>query len=97
MELKFHRRVQHDLNEALDRYFEISEALGEDFFAEFQIGLAKVCKNPRYFHFDASGLRRYNLDRFPYHFLYDLRAGTIRVWVLRHDRRNPNFGTARFG
>lgn len=96
MELRFHRRVQHDLNEALTRYHEVSEALGEDFFAEFQLGLAKVCRNPRFFHFDASGLRRCNLDRFPYHFLYDIRGGTIRVWVLRHDRRSPGLGTARF-
>ena len=58
------------------------------FFAEFQVGLAKVCKNPRFFHFDASGLRKCNLDRFPYHFLYDIRGGTIRVWVLRHSSQS---------
>ena len=96
MEPRFHRRVQHDLDEVLTRYYEISEALGEDFFAEFQIGVAKACKNPRFFHFDSSGLRRCNLDRFPYHFLYDIQNSIVRVWVLRHDHRNPTFGHTRF-
>jgi len=52
--------------------------------------------NPRRFHFDRSGLRRCNLERFPYHFLYDIRGEYVRVWVLRHDRRNPDFGLDRF-
>jgi len=93
---KFHRRVQHDLDEILERYDSISEPLADDFFAEFQIGLEKAIANPRFFHHDASGLRRCNLDRFPYHFLYDIRIDTIRVWVLRHNHRNPTFGLRRF-
>jgi hypothetical protein len=74
----------------------VSHQLGEDFFAEFQIGIRKAVENPRYFHFDRSGLRRCNLDRFPYHFLYDIRDPYIRVWVLRHNRRNPQLGLKRF-
>jgi plasmid stabilization system protein ParE len=75
---------------------EISDELAEDFFREFQGGVLKVAENPRFFHFDASGLRRCNLDRFPYHFLYDLRNGYVRVWVVRHNRRNPGLGLKRF-
>ncbi len=95
-EVRFHRRVQTDLNEILRRYYEVSPQLGDDFFAEFQIGVGHVTENPRHFHFDRSGLRRCNLERFPYHFLYDIRGEYIRIWVLRHDRRNPNFGLKRF-
>lgn len=96
MELRFHRKVQIDLNEALGYYSKISGILAEDFFAEFRIGLSRVHKNPRYFHFDASGLRRYNLERFPYHLLYDIRIEHVRIWVLRHDHRKYSFGTRRF-
>jgi len=77
---RFHRRVQHDLDEILDRYEAISESLADDFFAEFQQGVKKTASNPRFFHHDASGLRRCNLDRFPYHFLYNIREDTIRIW-----------------
>ena len=51
MEIRFHKKVQVDLNEILKRYYDISFQLGEDFFAEFQIGLTKVSENPRFFHF----------------------------------------------
>jgi len=34
VELRFHRRVQADLNEILGKYYDISHQLGEDFFAE---------------------------------------------------------------
>ena len=91
-----HRFYTMKLNEILKRYYDIFFQLGEDFFAEFQIGLTKVSENPRFFHFDPTGLRRCNLERFPYHFLYDIRQNRIRVWVLRHDRRKPEFGLARF-
>ena len=96
MDVRFHRRVQADLDEILKKYYEISRELGEDFFAEFQIGINKTIENPQRFHFDRSGLRRCNLDRFPYHFLYDIRGDFIRIWVLRHDHRNPDFGLERF-
>lgn len=96
MSARFHRRVQTDLNEILAQYYAISEQLGEDFFAEFQIGVQKACSNPQFFHFDSSGLRRCNLDRFPYHFLYDIQKDGLRIWVVRHDHRKPGFGTRRF-
>jgi plasmid stabilization system protein ParE len=80
----------------LEKYREISDALAEDFFEEFETGLMEVAENPQVFHFDASGLRRCNFDRFPYHFLYDIRDEYVRVWVVRHDRRNPKFGMQRF-
>jgi hypothetical protein len=79
VEVRFHRRVREDLKEILGRCYGFSDQLGEDFFAEFQIGLSKAVENPRRFHFDRSGLRRCNLDRFPYHFLYDIRGECIRV------------------
>lgn len=96
MELRYHRRVQADLNRILEELGLISESLSDDFFAEFVAVVEKVASNLRFFHFDSSGLRRCNLDRFPYLFLYDIRRDHIRAWVVRHDRRNPSLGLRRF-
>ena len=96
MQASFHRLVQADLNGILTKYYEISDRLAEDLFAEFQRCIRNACANPKSFHFDASGLRRCNFDRFPYHFLYDVRDEHIRIWVLRHNSRNPSLGTRRF-
>jgi toxin ParE1/3/4 len=95
VEIRFHRRVQSDLNEALAYYRDVSVTLADDFFDEFTRGIAKVRANPKTCHFDACGLRRCNPERFPYHFLYDLRQGYVRVWVLRHEKRKPEFGMGR--
>ncbi len=96
MEARFHRQVQSDLNIILKKYFAVSYELGDDFYDEFMSGVRKALQNPKFFHFDTSGLRRCNLHRFPYHFLYDLRGGTIRVWVLRHNKQKPSLGMRRF-
>lgn len=96
MAVRFHRRVQNDLNGILEKYSAVSEQLSDDFWAEFQAGIMKARAHPQLFHFDSCGLRRCNLERFPYHFLYDLRSGLLRVWVVRHDHRNPSFGLRRF-
>ena len=96
VEVRYHRKVQADLNTAISYYRGISEALADDFYEEFLAGIAKILENPKICHFGSCGLRRCNLGRFPYHFLYDLKPGYIRVWVLRHDRRKPSFGTSRF-
>ena len=94
--VRFHKSVQTDLDEILEKYREVSDQLAEDFFTEFQTGLFKVAENPRFFHFDACGLRRCNFDRFPYHFLYDVREDYVRVWVVRHNRCNASWGVKRF-
>ena len=88
--------VQSDLNEILAKYEEISETLAEQFCTEFEILIRKACENPTSFHYDEGGLRRCNFARFPYHFLYDLKEEYIRVWTVRHNRRNPNLGLRRF-
>lgn len=96
MEIRYHRLVQSDLNGAIAYYENVSESLADDFHDEFWSGIAKVLENPKICHFDSSGLRRCNLERFPYHFLYDIRLAYVRVWVLRHDHRKPSFGLKRF-
>ena len=96
MEARFHKKVQSDLNKVLEQYSTVSNELEEDFYDEFILGIKKATQNPKFFHFDASGLRRCNLHRFPYHFLYDSKDNEIRVWVLRHDKQKPSFGMTRF-
>ena len=96
MEARFHKLVQTDLNKILRDYSEISPQLEDNFYEEFMGELEKAVANPQANHFDASGLRRANLHRFPFHFLYDLKNEGIRVWVLRHHQRRPSLGLRRF-
>ena len=40
-------------------------------------------------------MRRSNLRKFPYHILFEERLDGIHIIVVRHDRKNPNYGLKR--
>lgn len=80
---------------ALRHYDSISDSLGDDSWAEFERICGEVDVHPEHFHCDASGWRRANLRRFPYHLLFYLELDDARVMTLRHDRRDSGFGLRR--
>ena len=45
--------------------------------------------------FNAESRHRANLKRFPYHFLFKELPDGIRVMLVRHHRRHPDFGVER--
>ncbi len=98
MQVIYHRLVQKDLRAALNYYdSEGGTKLGDRFFQDVEATVAKVTENPRTFHFAATGVRRVPLKGFPYHLLYEEDAASVRILVLRHDKRHPSFGLRRRG
>ena len=94
--LRYHRLVQRDINEAMGYYVEqASYEIAQQFWKELSMALAKVQEYPERQHCDASGLRRFNLKRFPYHVLYEDLEDRVRIQVVRHNQRKPSFGTRR--
>ena len=96
MKVIFHRLLSRDIRDTM-RYYEMESGprLADDFYDEF-ISLVRVAaEDPERFHFDESGLRRANLRRFPFHFLYRIGRDSIRVLVLRHHKRKPGYGLGR--
>ena len=96
MKLVYHRRVQSDVSAVLDYYDDAGgPGLGDAFFDEFMAYVAVVVENPTRFHPVEGDLRRANLERFPYHFLYRISSDTIRIVVLRHHHRASRYGLKR--
>lgn len=96
MGLVFHRLIQRDLRSVLAYYRgEVGPELAERFYAEFEQLVAEVVNNPQRFHPVSEILRRANFRRFPYHVLYRLTDGGVRILVLRHHRRDPSYGLER--
>ena len=96
MNLIYHRSVQSDVSAVLDYYDEVGgPALGDAFFDEFMAHVALALENPIRFHPVEGDLRRANLDRFPYHFLYRIHGDTLRILVVRHHHRDPSHGLKR--
>jgi plasmid stabilization system protein ParE len=95
MVVNYHPLVRQDVLEAARRYHEISPRLADDSTAELKRTIAQSAGNPLRFHLAQRGFRRANLKRFPYHFLYDVQPAAIRVMIVRHHRRHPDFGLDR--
>lgn len=95
MKLAYHALVQRDVSDILQHYDRISPSLGDEFWSELQRMLEAVSAKPEMFHFHVRGLRRANMSRFPYHLLFRVSAGAVRVVVVRHNKRHPSYGTTR--
>jgi plasmid stabilization system protein ParE len=92
MRATFHRLVQKDVWGIIRHYETVSgERLADEFYEEFLACVALANRHPERYHFDASGLRRANLSRFPYR----VRTDSIFILVLRHHHRRPSFGLRR--
>jgi plasmid stabilization system protein ParE len=96
MNLIYHRSVQSDVSAVLDYYDEVGgPGLGDAFFDEFMARVALALENPTRFHPVEGELRRANLKRFPYRFLYRNHGETVRIFVVRHHHRDPSCGLKR--
>jgi toxin ParE1/3/4 len=95
MRVVYHPAVQKDVNGILHHYDAISSKLADEFWQELMACLAATAHNPGRSHPDQRGLRRVNLPRFPYHFLFREFEGKIRVIVVRHNKRDTEHGTRR--
>lgn len=96
MRVLFHRHVRHDVRAIVDFYREeAGQRLADEFFDELMDRIQQAAGHPGRFPIFNKHLRRANLRRFPYHFLYTESVSGIRVLVVRHHRRNPSFGMER--
>lgn len=95
MEIFRHPKLAGDIRDVAAHYAEISERILAGFWRELDSVLASISRNPRIHHFDPCGLRRANFRKFPYHLLYDVGENAISLIVLRHDKRQPDFGIDR--
>ena len=91
----YHPKVPGEARQIIADYEEISPALADGFWTELTDAIAYATEFPGRHHFDASGRRRSNLKRFPYHFLFRVFDDRIRITVVRHNSRSPQFGSRR--
>jgi plasmid stabilization system protein ParE len=97
MTVRLHPEVDNDLLEAMDYYErEAIPELALEFYAEFRRCAVQIDLRPESFPVQSSGLRRMNLHRFPFHILFEVIKETeVEIFVVKHDRRDPDFGTDR--
>jgi plasmid stabilization system protein ParE len=96
MLLEFHRQVASDISQIMDYYEEVAgEQLADEFYAELRSGFEKAAESAEAYNVRERDLRRVNLERFPFHFLFRIVDDRVRILVVRHHRRRPSLGLHR--
>ncbi len=94
--IDFDKQFASDLENALHHYETAGSNVADRFYSEFEQLLDRLTKNPRQFPYFRQEIRRANFRKFPYHILFEIQIDSVWVFVLSHDRRNPDFGLNRY-
>lgn len=91
-----HELAINDVREIVDWLEVESEIVSKGFVREFRTAVAFVAKHPLAGH-PCGGFRRWNLHRYPFHFLYLVSEERDELWIMvvRHDARHPSHGLQR--
>jgi plasmid stabilization system protein ParE len=96
MRLVLHPKVDSDVRAIMDYYESVAgPELADDFHVELRRFLLRAAQRPESYSVREHNLRRVNLHRFPYHFLFRIVGETVRVLVVRHHQRHPSLGIGR--
>lgn len=96
MRLILHPKVYSDIDEIMERYERVAiPQIADDFYAELRRFMAAAAKRPESFSIRERDIRRVNLERFPYHFLFRIVGDAVRILVVRHHKRHPSLGMRR--
>ncbi|QIF04872.1 type II toxin-antitoxin system RelE/ParE family toxin [Roseimicrobium sp. ORNL1] len=96
MQLVLHPKVYSDIDKIMAHYERVAGSeLADEFYEELRAFMVKAAGEPESYSLRIRDIRRVNLQKFPYNFLFRIVGDDIRILVVRHHRRRPNFGTRR--
>ena len=96
MRFVLHPKVYSDIDEIMGYYERVAtRQLADEFYAELRYYMQQAAERPESFAIRERDLRRVNLQRFPYHFLFPIAGDVVRILVVRHHRRLPTVGIRR--
>jgi toxin ParE1/3/4 len=96
MRVDYHPAVEVELREIRQYYEERSPGLGIQFIDELERQVLALAATPERWMIVTGEIRRCLMRRFPY-IIYFRRVGadSIRVTVVKHQRRHPDYGRDR--
>ena len=96
MRLVFHPEIYSDISQIMEYYGQVAnKELADEFCRELLYSLEKAGERPGSFAICERDIRRVNLQRFPYYFLFRIIGDSVRILVVRHHNRHPSFGLER--
>lgn len=96
MRLILHPKVYSDIDKIMEYYEQTATPeLADEFYTELRHFITKAVERPESFSIRERDIRRVNLQRFPYHFLFRTVGDIVRILVVRHHRRHPTLWIRR--
>ena len=97
MRVRLNSKVYSDLESAMAYYLrEAGSQIATQFYDEFRRCRRIISERARSYPIVRDDIRRVNFHRFPYHILYKIVGeASVRILVVKHDRRDPDFGLDR--
>lgn len=96
MRVEYHPAIEEELREIVEYYNGCSAGLGDDFISDFERQILRVLSMPMHWRVVESDIRRSLMMRFPYSIYFRMiDENLLRVLVVKHQRRHPDFGKER--
>jgi plasmid stabilization system protein ParE len=91
MRLTYHPDAEAELVEAARFYEGRVPGLGARFLREFDAAIASIQEAPERWRTVEEDIRRYLMHRFPYGIYYRVRGDELRILVVKHHSRHPDY------
>ena len=95
MNVIYHPLAVKEIDSAFEYYQEILPSLARDFLEELNTSIESIVSSPLRYHLVRRDMRKCRLKRFPYALYFVLEEDTIRILIVRHNRRHPSYGMDR--
>jgi plasmid stabilization system protein ParE len=96
MRLILHPKVYSDIERIMEYYEQTGiPDLANEFYEELRQFIVEAGARPESSSIRRGDVRRMNLQRFPYHFLFRIAGDSVRILVVRHHSTHPSLGVRR--
>ncbi len=95
MRVTWHPQAEHEVVEAATFYNQRVPGLGAAFLDSVDAAVAGIVDDPRRFASVEEDIRRCRVKRFPYCIYFRCLTDTIRVLVVKHHSRHPDYWKPR--
>ena len=96
MTIEYHPAIERELAEIRNYYDQTVPGLGAEFIDEFERQVLRIASTPTRWMVITKDIRRSLMRRFPYVIYFrQVALDRIRITVVKHQRRHPEYGRSR--
>lgn len=95
MRLTYHPEAEAEIVQATGYYEKQVKGLGSRFLSDLEATIARIVEAPLRWPLIEADVRRCSLRRFPYAVYYRVLPAGVRILVVKHHRRHPDYWRER--